>query len=218
MKLIKKGIVIVSSLILFGCANESKDVNCNYAEKMVDLSLEELSIHKNSGTDLLTLDDRIKLFEIEKKGSQIFSDLSKEYQIDSQEQFAEKMEELKSNCPEFKKMDGVTDKIQKIKNNKNLSVIDINAINSIKTENFKSPCDYMELILMLGSFQISIYEKENGNVLSENEINLIKKMENKSDEVSSELIKKYSELECKKCAIYELLLNQGEHLKQWKNR
>ncbi len=71
---------------------------------------------------------------------------------------------------------------------------------------------------MLGSFQISIYEKENGNVLSENEINLIKKMENKSDEVSSKLIKKYSELECKKCAIYELLLNQGEHLKQWKNR
>jgi len=41
-------------------------------------------------------------------------------------------------------------------------------------ENYKSPCDYMELILMLGSFQISIYEKENGNVLSENEINLIK--------------------------------------------
>ena len=40
MKLINKGIVIVSSLILFGCANETKDVNCNYAEKMVDLSLE----------------------------------------------------------------------------------------------------------------------------------------------------------------------------------
>jgi hypothetical protein len=218
MKVLKKGIAIISSLIFVACANESKDVDCLYAKKMVDLSLDELSIHTSRGSDLLTLDDRIKLFEIEKKGSQIFSDLSKEYEIENQEQFSEKMEELKANCSEFNKMDGVTDKIQKIKSNRNLGVIDINAINSIKTENFKSPCDYMELIVMLGSFQISIYEKENGNVLSENELNLIKKLENKSDEVSTKLVRKYNELECKKCMIYDFLLNQGESLKQWKNR
>jgi hypothetical protein len=218
MKVLKKGIAIISSLIFVACTNERKDVDCLYAKKMVDLSLDELSIHASRGSDLLTLDDRIKLFEIEKKGSQIFSDLSKEYEIENQEQFSEKMEELKANCSEFNKMYGVTDKIQKIKSNRNLGVIDINAINSIKTENFKSPCDYMELIVMLGSFQISIYEKENGNVLSENELNLIKKLENKSDEVSTKLVRKYNELECKKCMIYDFLLNQGESLKQWKNR
>jgi hypothetical protein len=115
-------------------------------------------------------------------------------------------------------MDGVTDKIQKIKSNRNLSVVDINAINSIKHENFKNPCESLELILMLGNIQISIYEKVNGNVLSENENNFIKKLEKKSEEVSSKLLEKYSELEFKKCKVYELAIKQGENLKRWKNR
>ena len=185
---------------------------------MINLSLEELSIHTNRGTELLTLEDRIKLFEIEKKGSQILSDLSKEYQIVDQDKFTKIMEKLKSSCSEFKKIDGVTDKLQKIKTNRNLSSIDMNAINSIKTENFKNPCEIMNLMLMLGNIQISIYEKLNGNVFSENENNLIKNLEKKSEEVSSKLFEKYSELECKKCSVYELSINQGEKLKRWKNR
>lgn len=214
----KKFILLTLTFILFSCSNSTKVVDCDFVKKMVDLSSDELAIHINRDKKLLTIDDRKKLMEIDKKGKDIIMDIANQNKINNQEDLNLALENLKSNCSDFKKIKENTDIIEKIKKSKNLNVTSGKEIESIATVSLTSPCDYMEFMLMLGNLQLTIYEKENGNILSDNEINIIEKIENKSDEISSELFKKYSEIDCKKCSVYSLVIDFGEKLKSWKNR